>query len=412
MRNAMMTLLVFSVFAWNGLSIARAEDRPPIVEKYLIAGELAKGEAALVAHLKTNPHDDEARFGLGTLQFIRGVERLAQSLYRYGVRNHGNAIPLLRLPVDKNPNPEPISYAEFRAVFQTLAADLTRAEATLAEIHDTRVKLRLHFGQIRLDLDGDGKASEKETLWRVYAALNRRAGVTSQAAQDFVISFDKADVHWLRGYCHLLLALDEMLLAHDCKELFERAGHVLFSNVESPYDFRKNGRGIWDVGSGVDIADLIAFIHLINLPCKEPKRMQAALDHLNEVVAQSRLTWKAIEAESDDDREWIPGPKQTGVIPNVRVSREMIDGWHEFLDEAEAILAGKKLVPHWRIGDGRSINLHRVFTEPKRFDLVLWIQGTDAEPYLERGKATSPDMWRRLQRTFQGQFIGFAIWFN
>ena len=80
--------------------------------------------------------------------------------------------------------------------------------------------------------------------------------------------------------------------------------------------------------------------------------------------------------------------------------------------ETEAILAGKKLIPHWRVKDGRGVNLRKVFTEPTDFDLVMWVQGTAAKPYLERGPITQPEVWQRLQNVFRGQFIGFAIWFN
>ncbi len=90
----------------------------------------------------------------------------------------------------------------------------------------------------------------------------------------------------------------------------------------------------------------------------------------------------------------------------------MIEDWHVFLDEADALLDGRKLIPFWR-GDGsQGVNLQRVFLEPTRFDLVMWIQGTGAAPYLESGELTSADTWRQLQRTFQGNFWGFAIWFN
>ena len=107
----------------------------------------------------------------------------------------------------------------------------------------------------------------------------------------------------------------------------------------------------------------------------------------------------------------LPNPKQTGVIPNVRVSPEMIDAWKAFLDEMDAILKGKKLLAHWRIGND-GINLRRIFTEPTRLDLVLWLQGTAAKPYIEKGELTDQRVWRQLQQVFSGQFFGFAIWFN
>lgn len=394
------------------LPVAGAEPTPPLVEKYLIAGELASGEAALRAHLQKNPGDDEARFGLGTLQFIRSIERLAQSLHRYGLRDSVSQIPFLRLPVGANPNPEPISYEEFRLIFQTLGVDLARAEATLAQIEQSNVKLRLHFAQIRLDINGDGKAEPDETLWRLYARLNRGARVSEEDAQQFVIVFDQGDVHWLRGYCHLLTGMCDVIVAHDMREFFERTGHAVFADVESPHSHLSWMRENDEDDFMGDIADAIAAIHLCRFPVIEQRRVESVLAHLEAMIEQSRLSWKAIQAETDDDFEWVPNAKQTGVIPGVRVTQEMIDGWHEFLSEAESILQGKKLVPHWRVSDGRGINLRRVFTEPSTLDVVLWVQGSGATPYLEEGELTVPDTWNRLNRIFRGEFIGFAMWFN
>jgi hypothetical protein len=141
--------------------------------------------------------------------------------------------------------------------------------------------------------------------------------------------------------------------------------------------------------------------------------MRAALSHLEQVIPLSRQNWKQIMEETDDDREWIPSPKQTGVLPGVRVTQEMTEGWQQFLDEAELILQGKKLIPFWR-GDNHTqgVNVRRVFSEPRQFDLVLWVQGTAAKPYLEEGPLTVPDTWQRINQRFNGQFVGFAFWFN
>jgi hypothetical protein len=133
---------------------------------------------------------------------------------------------------------------------------------------------------------------------------------------------------------------------------------------------------------------------------------------LEQVIVLSRKNWELILAETDNLHEWVPGPNQTSVIPRVQVSAEMIAGWREFLTEAEQILQGKKLIPFWRGEEGQGVNLRRVFTEPTTFDLVLWIQGTAAAPYLEKGPLTEPDTWRRFNEIFNGQFVGFAIWFN
>ena len=54
------------------------------------------------------------------------------------------------------------------------------------------------------------------------------------------------------------------------------------------------------------------------------------------------------------------------------------------------------------------------FTEPRPFDLVLWIQGTAATPYIEDGPMTRPDVWRRLMAAFRGGggLFFFTVWFN
>jgi hypothetical protein len=302
-----------------------------------------------------------------------------------------------------------------RAILQDLVDDLAKAEATLAKVDDPSVKLPLHFGLIALDLNGDGTAGGDETLWKIYASLNNglrlAPDTTPEAVQDFVIAFDHGDVFWLRGYCHLLSAMCESVLAYDQERLFNAVAHHLFDKPDVPtlpVAIMRDERNEWEH----DIADAIAAIHLASFPLKHPDKLKAAHAHLTDVIRLSRESWKAIQAETDDDHEWVPNSKQECVIPNVRVSAEMIAGWHEFLNEAESLLAGKKLVPHWRMKPTVGINLHKVFHEPRDFDVVLWAHGAAAVPYIEEGEVVTSDIYRRLERMFRGNFVGFAIWFN
>src|SRR5262249_51797845 len=128
---------------------------------YLHSGELAKGKQALLAALVATPSDDRLRFGLGVLQFVHGVERLGQSLHGYGARSDNTDIPILRVPVPKNPDPATIEYAAFCKILDDFRRDLSTAEATLAGVSDRPVKLPLRLAAVRLDLVGDGKAADK-----------------------------------------------------------------------------------------------------------------------------------------------------------------------------------------------------------------------------------------------------------
>jgi hypothetical protein len=368
--------------------------------------------------LKKTPKDAQARFGLGVVQFLRAVEGLGQDLSRYGFLQtasvaRAGAMLGNQLPIPINPNPEEIDYQKARQIYQKFVTQLEQAEATLALVDSPDVKLPLHFGQIRLDFFGAGKTTESEPvmLSEVYARMNRAAAIDPEAAKKFVISFDAGDVQWLRGYCHLLMALGETTLAHDFHEIFERSGHLFFTKVKTPYTFlHKETTKEWLAFE--PIIDVIATIHLINFPVAEPKRMTTALKHLESMVEVSSKSWDLIVAETDNDNEWIPNSNQESVIPNVKVTQEMIDSWKHFLAEARDILKGDTLIPFWRGKDERGVNLRLVFTDPKSFDLVLWVHGTGAAPYLQKGKVTEPAVWERLNRVFGGEFIGFALWFN
>src|SRR6185503_8507947 len=126
---------------------------------------------------------------------------------------------------------------------------------------------------------------------------------------------------------------------------------------------------------------------MLRLSIKEPARTKAALAHLEAGVVQAKEQWKYILAETDDDNEWIPNPKQTGVV-GVKVTQEMIDAWRETLDEAEQVLKGKTLLPFWRGKGERGVNLRRVFLELQAIDPIEWVQGTAATPFLEKGPIT------------------------
>jgi hypothetical protein len=383
---------------------AAVEPRP---EKYLINGRLVDAEKDLGERLQKSPQDDNVRFALGAARFLRGLERLGQSLYRYGLRDQaflGQFVPIVRLPFSGNPHPETLSYEKSRAIVQAWIADFDKTETTLAPIADPAVALPVELNLVRLDIAGDGTRmiSVVEIVTRL---MNREQG-----QRQILVRFDRADVAWLRGYCHLLEAIGEVLLAHDGRELFEHTGQVFFTKIETPYKFllaKPSGENeFW-----ANIPDMIAVIHLLRLPVIEPARMQAALAHLQQMLAMSREMWKFVLAETDDDHEWIPNPKQKSVV-GITVTQQMVDGWLGFLDEADALLAGKRLIPFWRTSETKGVNLRRVFTQPRTFDAVLWFQGTAAVPYFEDGPKTRPEVWDRLLRAFEGDLFLLAAWFN
>jgi hypothetical protein len=157
------------------------------------------------------------------------------------------------------------------------------------------------------------------------------------------------------------------------------------------------------------ILDAVAFIHLVRWELAEPQRLISVHTRFKNAVALSRKTWTAVRAETDDDNEWLPAPTQKGVL-DMPVSEEMITSWLAMLDELDAVLDGGRLVPHPRFA--RGINFKRVLTEPRQFDLVLWITGHGVLPYLEDGPLADGRSWAQAGQVFRGQFLAYALWFN
>jgi hypothetical protein len=150
---------------------------------------------------------------------------------------------------------------------------------------------------------------------------------------------------------------------------------------------------------------------LMKVKATEPERLKRAHEHLLAMVQQSRECFKLAGKESDNDREWIPNPDQKSVVP-MQVTKEQIAAWGEFLDEWEALLNGKKLMPHWNIPGEQGINLKKVFHEPQDFDLILWLHGAGVQPFMEKGERTDPQKWMEMNRAFRGNLFFVALWFN
>ncbi len=401
---------------------AAADGTDTVIQAAFEKGTLTEGQKSLETAAAGHPAAGDAdanrrRYALGIVQFLRAGERLGQSWYRDGLfANRLTAsLPFFRLPVSAA-NPEaaaPVAYEDVRAAFVTFLADLKTADDTFAALPDDPGKVTFRPGLVRIDYVGDGKPADTETAWKTYARLNHGATLSEQDARDFVIRFDAGDVPWFRGYCHLLSALAETILAYDESALFDHAAHLFFARPQTPYPFLLGTGGNLMNLDTAPLSDALAFIHLLHFPVREPQRLSAALDHLALVPRFSRESWRRILAETDDDHEWIPNPHQTGALANAGVTQERVDAWLRMLDEADAILAGKKLIPFWREGSGKAgLNLRRVFLEPSEFDPFLWFQGTAAAPYLEDGPVTDPEVWRGWRDAFSGEALGFSLYFN
>ena len=285
---------------------------------YLTTGKIDDAEKFLQQQLNTTPDHGQARFALGVVQVLSAIERLGQDQYQYGAMSQFfSNVPILRLPLPVNPNPEEVTYTQVRQVFSHLQRRILSAEAELAKVDFTKeVKLPIDLMPVRLDLNGDKIAADNETFLAIFSVANRQRPGTLESIKS--ISFDNGDVPWLRGYCHFLAAVCDMVLAYDQQRLFDVAGQVIYpkhvpsQTGEQPLDSIETTSDF-----NMQIADAIAAIHLVDFQLKEPKRMASAREHLLAMIRTSRESWVLIKAEKDNDNEWLPNTSQTGVLRKV-----------------------------------------------------------------------------------------------
>jgi hypothetical protein len=409
-----MRLIVMCLAALQFLAIgARADAIDDSFRKHLEAGTYEAG----VAEIGGLAGADQARAGAaqGALQFMLAIEHLGKSFYRYGLsfpeQRGMMMVPVLRFPVPDNPSPEKIDYAALRGIFEKLVTDLDAAEASLAKLGDAEVKLPANLGALRIDFNADGQSGPDET---VAGVLDRMMGGQMNPAQmpDMSVNFDTADVYWMRGYSRFISAFAQFMLAHDFEPTFQKTFHLFFprAGLATGDLLGKNSSMSPDAGEMGTIGDAVAFIHLMSWPVSDSAKLSDVRVRLLAMADMSRKSWAAALREIDNDREWLPNPKQTQAITGTTNSSEVINGWLAVMEEFSAILEGRKLLPHWRFDKG--MNVKRMFEEQKTFDLVLLVAGTDAVHYLEDGPVSTGDEWNNLMSAFQGNFLGYAIWFN
>jgi len=392
----MTRFVVFLLVSFVFVPTVGAFQSEPLAEKFLHAGKFVDGEQACLRALDAKPADDEVRFGLGVIQFMRAIENLGQSMYEYGAVSEKSSQTFLRLPVPKNPKPASISYTELGRVLDSFATDLRRAESTLAAIKDDDVKLRLRLAQISFDFAGAGEDQTK--LLDVLVKLNRGQPLAFQKDNpDFRIHFDRGDVAWLRSYCHVVCAMVEAYRSIDEEAGFSQRVDRVFPNVEPT-------PAVEDWWDG---------LHVVDAP-----RLRRARIHMLSVCELNRESWRHIRAETDDDFEWLshPGQKDQLGLPltDRRITQwlAMMQRWEGLL-KGESLLSGRLLLMVFPKHDRNlGLNVKKVLNDPPA-DLLNYkrivADGIDAK-YLDVEKDRETiglqdimNMWR----VFDGP-LGFA----
>lgn len=370
------------------------------------AAGLAPTEARLAA--LPEPTADEL-FALAGIRFLRGVEGALQLRWQTGVRSDWSELPVMRLPIPENPAARPFRPDDLTTLLTGIGSGMAGAREALDRLGDRQVGLEIALSDLWFDINLNGRRDAGEEVAAV-AGLTMAGAARGFASPppDPVIRFDTADAAWLHAYTHFLSAFVEIALAYDPAPAVGRVLTSAAAMRDLMGDAPPPNALDMIFGRQVDRAAIILFA-LENDP--DPARGKAAHGHLMAMIDQNRRFWSLVEAEADSDREWVPNDRQTSAL-GITMPEGTGARWQAVLADAEALLKGELLMPHWRMGAEAGLDLRMMFENPPRFDLVAIVQGEALLPYARKGPRVSARNWQDFEALVRGDAILFAVLLN
>jgi len=250
-------------------------------------------------------------------------------------------------------------------------ADLAAIEADLAEVDkspDVSMELCLACWK-GIDWTGDGRVNQRdELLLQIETDAHGEPLPEGDPRRTPTFHFDKGDVAWARAFVGFERAALDVVLAYDYTGLDE----VLASGHDRPK-------------------------HLV-LKLVAPERIGAAKERLLEALDQSEAARQAYLAETDDDREWVPNPRQKSHPMPLPVDQALFETWGGVVSDVRHLAKGDEgialvdiqtlLKGEWEVTGARGfIDIGAMLSRPR--DITLDerdIELLDKEP-TDLGKA-------------------------
>jgi hypothetical protein len=391
------------------LSLALALATGPLAAETLSEEIGRAGIGPTAARLAALPAPtNEDRFALAGLHFLGGVEAALQLRWQTGVRADWSELPILRLPIPENPAPRPFVPADITTLLTDLDADMEAARIALGQLGAQPFALEIRLSDLWFDIDANGRRDTGEDIGSVAGLTLGGGRIMAVAVEDPVVVFDTADAAWLSAYTHFLSAFVSVALAYDPEPAIQRvldsseAIYALWGETPPP--------NAMDMMFGRQVDRVVMVLHALS-QTPDPARAADAHAHLLSMIGENRRFWDLVALEADNDREWVPNDRQSSGL-GILLPPETGTRWLAVLGEAEKLLKGELLIPHWRFGAEAGINLKKLFETPPPVDLVTFIQGEGLLPYAEKGPRMTMDAWRDFERLVSGDAALFAVFLN
>lgn len=351
------------------------------------------------------------QFTLGALHFMRGVEKTLQTRWEYSATLEDLDLPVLRLPVEPNPEAKPFKASLITDIFTELRDDMQASRDAMAQIpNDAELELNLNLHALWFDVNMNGKRDLGEGVITYTTSMlmspSQSWDIGNMPPLD--VRFDTADRAWLTAYTHMLSATSEMVIAFDPTDAIASVMTSTAKMIELRGDAPQNFG--WDMQFGGWVDQFAMSYGALN---QKPDAIhtRAAHAHLLQMIAQNKLFWAALEAETDNVNEWIPNSKQAAAL-GFEMHPATGMAWQAVLADAEALLNGELLIDYWRTSPAAGVNVKKLFMDPPVVDIVTWVQGSGLLPYLERGPIITANSLNQFDDLTGGNIFLFSFLLN
>ena len=353
----------------------------------------------------------DQQFTLGAVGFLRSIEHSLQFRWQHNMAIKDFDLPVLRLPVPPNLDAQPFSPELITVLFENLREDLAVSQAALDAV-DGDVSVKVDLTTLWFDINMNSARDEGEGLMEfgINTMMSRRQAreMLAEASPAATVVFDTADVAWLNAYTHLLSGLSELVIAFDPTEAITKVLSSHQAMMDLMGSTAPNNQYSFMAGNWVD---QFAMVYGALNQQPTPENTRAAHAHFLAMIEHNKVFWAAVEAETDNNLEWIPNANQAAGL-GFTLPEGAAETWQGILNDAEKMLKGELLVSYWRISPAGGVNVQKLFENPPVVDIVDWVHGAGLLPYLERGPTVSARNSRQFQRMLSGDAVLFALLFN
>lgn len=91
-----------------------------------------------------------------------------------------------------------------------------------------------------------------------------------------------------------------------------------------------------------DVNTLLKTKDSLSVKVRDAKALEASRGHLLVGLGHARRCREAVLAETDDEREWLPNPKQRSHAMPLSVDAALFETWAGVLDDVEALVTGRE----------------------------------------------------------------------